>query len=59
MSYIDQQGFIRYTQEEEDTIKETGSHFTPNGYKSSEWVGNIMKWLLGDYKNNNTKNENF
>lgn len=48
MTYIDKQDYIRYTNEEEEMFEEVNSHFTPQGYKTSEWVKNIMSWLLGD-----------
>lgn len=51
MAYIDQEGYLRYTQEEEETMREVKSHFTPQGYQQSEWVKNIINWL-GEYKSN-------
>lgn len=48
MAYLDNEGYLRYTSEENETMRELGGHFTPQGYKSSQWVTNIMKWIYGD-----------
>jgi len=43
-------GNIDLSVDDQEMFKEVGSHFTPNGFRNSKWVSDIMKWLNGEPK---------
>lgn len=44
-TYNNQTGNLDLSEEDKEMFKEVGSHFTPHGFRNSEWVTNIIKWI--------------
>ncbi|MEI6532471.1 MAG: hypothetical protein WCO06_01385 [Candidatus Roizmanbacteria bacterium] len=55
MAYFDKnKGEIILEQDDKEMFKEVSQHFTNNGFKHSEWCMDIIKWLNGELKNENS-----
>lgn len=50
MAYLDKEGYLRYTHEEEEMFEEISSNFTQKGIRTP-WADSIIKSLLGELSN--------
>lgn len=49
-----QTGNLDLSTDDQEMFREVGSHFTSQGFRHSQWVVDIIKWLNGElYENHN------